>query len=123
MVGIQIPTVNWMVLEFEYQKLGSPLCESRFKSQIWISYRNVVCVCRVFELQCSVEVVDEMEAPDVDPPDAEVVNLAVDDGDKVDRVKAEWDDQGGVTQAQPLLKIKITFWKCLFTNYQSLLFI
>lgn len=61
----------------------------------------------VLELQSSVQVVDQMEAANVDSPDAEVVDLTVDDGDQVDRVEPERDDQGGVAKAQTLLKKNI----------------
>ncbi len=53
----------------------------------------------VLKLQSSVQVVDEMEAPNVDPPDTERVNLAVDDRNQVDRVKTKRDDQGRVAEA------------------------
>jgi hypothetical protein len=63
-------------------------------------------VSRIFELQSSVEIVDEMKSSDVDPADSERIDFSGDDRNEMTGVKPEGYDQGGVTETQTLLEYR-----------------
>ena len=58
-----------------------------------MSYRNTVCMSRIFELHHPMQVIDQVESTDVDATDADDVDFAGNDGHDVDGVVAERNDE------------------------------
>ena len=68
-------------------------------NKFFFSYRDVVRVGRILELEGSMQIIDQVKPADVDPADPEGVDFSGDDRNEVDGVKTERNYQWSVAEA------------------------